>query len=163
MRKVLVSFCLIFCMSALSSFSQNVISLGDKLLTANNMGKVSQIIKSGGMVIEPVEEMFGIDPDLRITASNGVDAQIPIMCTVHAISKTDRRIQLISFVYKGDASKLKSNLSNLGYKYVDEFEYNDYGHILRCKRYLKGDRICVISTPTNGEKVSTIDFTLRGQ
>lgn len=161
MKKVMVVLCLILCMGTLSAFSQNVILLGDKLLTANNMERVSRIISNGGMTIEPVEELLGINPDLRITATNGSKAQIPIICTVHAVSKRDRHIKLVSFVYQGDYRKLNPKLSNLGYKFVDEFEADRYGATMHCKRYMKGNKICVISYPTSGDKVSSIDFLLR--
>lgn len=43
------------------------------LLITNNMKKSVKIFSDKGAVIESAEEILKIDPDLRITASNGVD------------------------------------------------------------------------------------------
>lgn len=160
MKRVFVTLSLIFCMSIVT-FSQNVIKLGDELLTANSMEKAPKILSNGGMIIEPAEEILGIDPDLRITASNGVEPQIPIMCTVTAMSKADRRISIITFIYKGNAGKLEINLRNLGYKFLDKGQYREYIHTFRYSRYQRGNKYCRISYPTNGEKGALIEFVLQ--
>ena len=125
MKRAFVTLSLIFCMSIVA-FSQNVVKLGDDLLTANSMEKSPKILSDGGMIIEPIEDMLGIDPNLRITASNGVEPQVPIMCTVEAMSKADKRISIITFIYNGNAEKLETNLRNLGYKFLDNGQYREY-------------------------------------
>ena len=160
MKRVFITLSLIFSMGIVT-FSQNVVKLGDELLTANSMEKSPKILSNGGMVIEPVEPLLGIDPDLRITASNGVDPQIPIMCTVEAMSKTDRRISIVTFVYNGNSSKLEANLRNIGYKFLDSGQYQEYIHTFRFSRYQKGNRYCRISYPANGYKGAQLEFVLQ--
>ena len=160
MKRVFVTLSLIFCMNIVA-FSQNVVKLGDELLTVNSMEKSPKILTNGGMVIEPIEEMLGIDPDLRITASNGVEPQVPIMCTVEAMSKVDRRISIITFIYNGNARKLETNLRNLGYKFLDNGQYREYIHTFRYSRYQKGNKYCRISYPANGEKGAKLEFVLQ--
>lgn len=160
MKRVFITLSLIFCLYYVA-FSQNVIKLGDELLTANNMEKTPRILEKGGMVIEQVEALFGIDPDLRITASNGNKPQFPIMCTVEAMSKTDRRIFLITFVYNGNAEGLETNLRDLGYKFLDNGQYSEYIYTFRYSRYQKGDKYCRISYPTKGDKGARIEFVMQ--
>ena len=160
MKRVFVTLSLIFCMS-IAVFSQNVVKLGDDLLTANSMEKSPKILSDGGMIIEPIEDMLGIDPNLRITASNGVEPQVPIMCTVEAMSKADKRISIITFIYNGNAEKLETNLRNLGYKFLDNGQYREYILTFRYSRYQKGKKYCRISYPANGEKGAILEFVLQ--
>lgn len=160
MKRVFVTLSLIFCMS-IAVFSQNVVKLGDDLLTANSMEKSPKILSDGGMIIEPVEVLLGIDPELKIIASNGIEPQVPIMCTVEAMSKADKRISIITFVYNGNAEKLETNLRNLGYKFLDNGQYREYIHTFRYSRYQKGKKYCRISYPANGEKGAKLEFVLQ--
>ena len=156
MKRVLLFLVGVF-ISAIA-FSQDVVQLGDKLLTSDNMEKARSILTNGGMVIEPVEELFGIDPDTRITASNGTNPKIPIMCTVYAESKQDSRISLIQFVYNGDATNLETQLRKLGYTFLNKGKYKDGGFTFSGSRYQKGNKYCLVSYPTNGGKGALLDF-----
>lgn len=159
MKKVFVVLSF-FCMSIVV-FSQDVVKLGDELLSVNNMEKSPKILSNGGMIIEPIEEMLGIDPNLRITASNGVEPQVPIMCTVEAMSKVDRRISIITFIYNGNANRLETNLRKIGYKFLENGQYREYIYVCRYSRYQKGNKYCRISYPTNGEKGAKLEFVLK--
>lgn len=156
MRKVLLLLISVFI--GASVFSQDVVKLGDKLLTSDNMEKAKTILTNGGMVIEPVEELFGIDPDTRITASNGTTPKVPIMCTIYAESKQDRRISLIQFVYNGNAANLEPQLRKLGYTFLDKGEYKRDSFTFSGSRYQKGNKFCLVSYPTNGGKGALLDF-----
>ena len=140
------------------AFSQDVVKLGDRLLTCDNMEKARSILTNGGMVIEPIEELFGVDPDTRITASNGTNPKIPIMCTVYAESKQDRRISLIHFVYNGNAANLEPQLRKLGYTFLNKGEYKDGGFTFSGSAYQKGNKRCLVSYPTDGSKGALLEF-----
>lgn len=137
----------------------NIVALGDWLLTIDDISKSESIIVNNGMVLEPIE-LLGADPDLRILATNGADAKTPIMCTVQAISKHDKRISILSFVYHGDATHFEPDLRKLGYEFVDKGQYKEHIHTFLYSRYRKGNKYCRISYPSSGEKGASLEFVL---
>lgn len=149
MKRVFLFLVCVF--SCFTAFSQNVIRVGNDLATANNMEKSKTILINGGFVIEPIEELFGIDPDLRITASNGADASAPILCTIEAMSKQDRRISLITFICKSvNHSEIRNSLQNASYILLESGIYKEHTFTIPYSRYKKGDIFCRVSWFNSG-------------
>ena len=137
----------------------DIVALGDWLLTIDDISKSESILANNGMILEPIE-LLGVDPDLRILATNGADAKTPTMCTVQAISKQDKRISIVSFVYNGNATHFEPCLRKLGYDFVDKGQYKEHIHTFAYSRYRKGNKYCRISYSTNSEKGASLEFTL---
>lgn len=154
-RVFLFLVCVFFCFTA---FSQNVIRVGNDLATTDNMEKSKTILTNGGFVIEPIEELFGIDPDLRITASNGQNASAPILCTIEAMSKQDRRIFLITFICnKVNHSEIRNSLQNASYTLLESGSYKEHTFTIPYSLYKKGDIICRVSWLDTGVMVEFIN------
>lgn len=157
MKRVFLFLVCVF--SCFTAFSQNVIRVGNDLATTDNMEKSKTILTNGGFVIEPIEELFGIDPDLRITASNGADASAPILCTIEAMSKQDRRIFLITFICnKVNHSRIRNSLQDASYTLIDNGTYEDGPYIFPYSRYKKGNVFCRVSWVDNGVKIEFVNI-----
>ena len=156
MKRVFLFLVCVF--SCFTAFSQNVIRVGNDLATTDNMEKSKTILTSSGFVIEPIEELFGIDPDLRITASNGLNASTPILCTIEAMGKQDRRIFLIRFVCnKVNHSEIRNSLQNASYTLLESGSYKEHTFTIPYSRYKKGDIICRVSWLDTGVMVEFIN------
>jgi len=116
MKRILLIITIITC--SIKGYGQDIVGICDKMVVANDFDKVSAFLNDGGMVIEPMQNIYGYDPNLKIIASNGVQPLIPIMCTVIAKSKTNRNIELISVVYNGNAEVVINRLKDIEYKFL---------------------------------------------
>ena len=157
MKRVFLFLVCVF--SCFTAFSQNVIRVGDDLAIANNMEKSRAILTNGGFVIEPIEALFRVDPDLRITASNGADAPTPILCTINAMSKLDRRILLITFICnKVNHSRIRNSLQDASYTLIDNGTYEDGPYIFPYSRYKKGNVVCRVSWADTGVMIEFVNI-----
>ena len=157
MKKI---FLFIVCaFSCFTVFSQDVIRVGTDVATINDMKKTKAILTNGGVVIEPLENLFGIDPDLRITASNGQSATTPIFCTIEAMSKQDRRIFLIRFICKNvNHSEIRNSLQSASYTFLESGTYKEHTFTIPYSRYQKGNIYCRVSwIDDNGAMVEIIN------
>lgn len=122
------------------------------------MEKSKTILINGGFVIEPIEELFGIDPDLRIIASNGQNASAPILCAIEAMSKQDRRIFLIKFICnKVNHSEIRNSLHNASYTLLESGTYQEYTFAIPYSRYKKGNIYCRVSWLDTGAMIEFLN------
>lgn len=147
--------------STAAVYTQNTVRLGDELLATDNFDKSLHILTAGGMVIEPIEDMFGMVSDNCITVSNGWDAAAPIFCKVEALNDNgnDNRIRIVTFIHYNGCSGLEEELTELGYQLFEEGSYMEYIHSYDSKHFVKGCRNVRISRPDKGTGV-IVEFML---
>jgi len=145
---------------SVNGFCQDIVKICDEMIMANNFDKVSSIIVNGGMVIEPLQNLYGYDTDLKIIASNGSQPITPTMCTVTAKSKEDRRIELISVVYNGNAGIVIKGLKGIGYEFLYSGTYEEGGFKFNYNVYFKPklNITCKVSLPADGSIGALLEF-----
>ena len=136
--------------------SQNVIKLGDEIISTDNMDKTLQILTYGGMVIEPIEDMFGCVSDRYITTSNGSDAENPIFCKVERLHDHEQYVLMATFMLYYDCPRLEDELEKLGYELFEYGGYVEYIFPYDMKHFKKGKKNVRISYPDYGGKLRAI-------